>query len=253
MGRLKSEYGRRYLKPSWQTYVAQYQEKVEYCTQRRQLEHRHQPFDWQETDSDTSDDEETLPAKQDLTAKHGICNKQKSHHSSVPNNNKKAHVEAEKQMEPNAIVSGVRKPSKNKKSRKLKKKLCEQAKEPLHNETAKLPLLSKPEEPPSHRKTEKLPQLRKAEKPPFIVYGLADEKREVGRKQTHNVKASMSNRSSVYPGALSAHMRQQVIEEEEARRRQKARKPKVPKLRHYFSMVPPKDNWQTEYQSNFSH
>ena len=49
----KSEYRKQFRKPSWETHFEHYQEKVDYRSYRRLLEHRHSfaPWDW---DSESS-------------------------------------------------------------------------------------------------------------------------------------------------------------------------------------------------------
>ena len=59
--KIRSEYMKKFKDPKWETYSKCYEEMVKYRLARRLLEHSHNPFFWNERDSDSESSGSPFP------------------------------------------------------------------------------------------------------------------------------------------------------------------------------------------------
>ncbi|XP_054758346.2 centriole, cilia and spindle-associated protein-like [Lytechinus pictus] len=243
MGFRRSEYGRQYREPAWDTYQDYYRQQVSYRAYRRQLEHHHNFVEWDwETESETGADgrKEGADRPEQVQAA-----------GSMPEDHWNRHVNEGEAIAARGVADReVQTPDWGSGKNSNKRRRSGSSRDISKRER------QVPETTP--RPKTSLERVRggggaEGTRPPLLAFGWADSKKDMGCKKTFNVRASAhGDNTQVFPAALRAMRRNQYAIEyrEEQKRRENL---KMRRLRAAFNIPPPDDTaWTTEYQRNYT-
>lgn len=253
-----SAYRRAYRKPLWDDYgKEEFISKLQYRSDRRSIEHRHQPWGWDSEEEDVeeipADDgsydggrrdfhldekkadkrppknawEEKKDFRENDDAECGLLLPERLKFDEGETEEKPKHTSSAEDARPKEGESRGRKYHRHKHHRSSRDKKKQQS---HSNSPDKNPISGD-----------------RGEKAPFLPYGMANEG-PVDMWKTHNVLASQPE---VYPAALRAQKRRQQEIKKKAQLREEAVKRKETPAHFDADVAFPKTWWMTEYQRNF--
>ncbi|XP_030855395.1 centriole, cilia and spindle-associated protein-like [Strongylocentrotus purpuratus] len=242
MGFRRSEYDRQYREPGWDTYQDYYKQQVLYRAYRRRLESHHNFVEWDwETESESGGVRGDRAADRPEQVQAAGTNLE-DHWNRPVNEGKAIAARGLSDREVQTPEWGDEKTKKRRRSESARGLSKGERKVPETTPRAKTSL-------------ERVRGGGGAEgiRPPLLAFGWADREKDVGCKQTFNVRASAhGDNTQVFPAALRAMRRNQYAIEyrEEQKRRENL---KTRRLRAAFNVSPPDDTlWMTEYQRNYT-
>ncbi|XP_006813749.1 uncharacterized protein LOC102801965 [Saccoglossus kowalevskii] len=181
----KSQYTHDYKVPHWNRHYNHYKEKVDYRVQRRVLEYQHEPFEWQDPDSDWEhelEDDRMSDSAYDGGTQLERCEKLHRHRErevQTPAWEKRDDIQIEKNNNLNNSNAYQVPP--------LPASALERNDKPI-----------RPKKPrPKSAKATVGGAEKSAIRPPFLPYGYMDKERHVGTQRTHNVKATVADVSKM--------------------------------------------------------
>ncbi|XP_046886152.1 centriole, cilia and spindle-associated protein [Hypomesus transpacificus] len=267
--KIRSEYMKKFKDPKWETYSKCYEEMVKYRLTRRLLEHSHNPFFWNEGDSDSESSGSPIPLNKNKVEPLVV----KDRTSSGCDRKAPEHREIQKPFEQNIPASeGAPHPLTENVLPETAPSIDGQAVdtrkvgETEEERTGRAPDGPKlPEEEPAEQpkaKHSKRPlklrgPLRRLKEPnkenthPFALYGGGDNPTDMATKKTHNVRTSSTK--EIHESALRAKTRREVerqmqTQQVDRRRAQSADLEKTVKTQMASDYNP----WVTEYMRCFS-
>ncbi|KAL9953677.1 hypothetical protein ACROYT_G041130 [Oculina patagonica] len=252
-----SAYRRAYRKPLWDDFSKEeFISKLQYRSDRRSVEHRHEPWRW-ESDSEEDEDIEEIPGDDgsyDGGRREFIPREEK-----IDKRAPKQAWEERKEIKENGYAAdkALVLPEKLKYGEDVEEK----SKHSHVVGNARAKERDRGERKHHRRSEEKRKQRSKSTSPeknhqsfderrkkaPFLPYGRANEG-PVDMWKTHNVLAAQPE---VYPAALRAQKRRQQEIKKKAQLREEAVKKKETPAHFDVDVAFPKTWWMTEYQRNF--
>ncbi|XP_033639121.1 centriole, cilia and spindle-associated protein-like isoform X3 [Asterias rubens] len=227
----RSEYRKQYKDPIWNGHFPHYKEKVDYRVYRRRMEHHHEIFDWDSSDSENDQGDIGAAPNNSRTAPNKNNNQGQEYERRVPpHRTDEPQTQSEMRQEqdvpqPDQVLQRV-------KPLRLKK-----PKPQRDVRTA----AARPHTAPGGKRVDV-----GKERAPMIAFGWADRELKTGSKKTHNIKAS----ADIYPSALRAMRRRELDIQRQQEQDKQSRKEQ--KLRALFNIQPRDDTmWTTEYRRNF--
>ncbi|XP_041837352.1 centriole, cilia and spindle-associated protein isoform X2 [Melanotaenia boesemani] len=252
--RIRSEYMKKFKDPKWETYTKCYEAMLKYRLTRRLLEHTHNPWFWNgsESDSESGGRSPALPSKNQVGAEttsdraeveleecEGARMDRLEQQARTTGPVPRLPIQDKEEEENVSAVQSLVHENDKRKPRSQQKKPSKTTKQTWRSQRVKPSPLWQPRED------------SKGSRHPFALYGSGEKDADIAGRKTHNVGPAAST-NEIHESALRAKTRREVERQIQTQRteRRRAKSADLDKVR---KQVQPEFNpWLTEYMRCFS-
>ncbi|XP_046733255.1 LOW QUALITY PROTEIN: centriole, cilia and spindle-associated protein [Silurus meridionalis] len=250
--RIRSEYMKKFKDPKWETYAKCYEDLVSYRLSRRMLEQTHNPWFWDECESDAESSGQCTP--QERTRDYRL---QRSERTPTEKETAVHEVHApEDEREPD--TSQIREQATE--DTKPQEKDNEKTQHPpllswlSHQKSISVfRAIQKANQSICTNQPEPKPSIMSPDKEsrhPFAMYGSGEKQADMASKRTHNVGPAASTKE-IHESALRAKTRREAEKQMKRMDKRRAKSADLEKLNKH-KLVPDYNPWMTEYMRCFS-
>ncbi|KAI5625032.1 centriole, cilia and spindle-associated protein, partial [Silurus asotus] len=254
--RIRSEYMKKFKDPKWETYAKCYEDLVSYRLSRRMLEQTHNPWFWDECESDAESSGQCTPQERTRDYRLQRSEKTPTEKEAAGTAVHKVHApEDEREPDTSQIREQATEDTKPQEKDNEKdpppspvvlvvppeKYLCVPS-----NTKSKPKQLYKPTRTQAKHHVTK----DKESRHPFAMYGSGEKQADMASKRTHNVGPAASTKE-IHESALRAKTRREAEKQMKRMDKRRAKSADLEKL-NKRKLVPDYNPWMTEYMRCFS-